>query len=144
MLVLGGFTIGLALGGSFYVGLTRDGSGIRFAKMVYIGIFLAYFVVLIWATVRVFSSYNEWTYEDKKSETYCEYTPFVFAMVILIVNWIYLCLEVSRELLSQRIDNTNRGQIGRVSFMTNTTTNGPQNQEGTVELITNFSLITIS
>ena len=89
MLVLGGFTIGHALGGSFYLGLTRDGE-IRFAKMVYIGTFLAYFIVLIWATVRVFSSYNEWTYEDKKSETYCEYTPFVFAMVVSIVNWILL------------------------------------------------------
>ena len=89
LLVLGGFTVWLALGGAFYVGFTRD-CEIRFAKMVYIGIFLAYFVVLIWATVRVFSSYNEWTYEDKKSETYCEYTPFVFAMVVSIVNWIFL------------------------------------------------------
>ena len=73
-----------------YLLFTRN-RGICFAAMVYIGIFLAYFVVLIWATVRVFSSYNEWTYEDKKSETYCEYTPFVFAMVVSIVNWILLC-----------------------------------------------------
>ena len=36
--------------------------------------------------------------------------------------------------LVERIQNTNRGLIGRVRFMTNTTTNGPQNQEGTVEL----------
>ena len=150
MLVIGGLTLGLAIGDVLYLLFTSgcillvgSGYGIWFAAMGYIGIYLANFGGLIWATLRVFSSYNEWTYEDKKSETYCEYTPFVFAMVILIVNWIYLCLEVSQELLSQRIDNTNRGQIGRVSFMTNTTTNGPQNQEGTVELITNFSLITI-
>ena len=36
--------------------------------------------------------------------------------------------------LVEMIQNTNRGLIGRVRFMTNTTTNGPQNQEGTVEL----------
>ena len=52
-----------------------------------------------------------------------------FLRLIAFVGMIHLGAN-----LLQRIENTNRGRIGRVRFMTNRTTNGPQNQEGTVEL----------
>ena len=133
MLVLGGLTLGFAIGGvlhllfcswscTFLDGSERNGNW--FAAIGYIGIYLAYFGGLIWATVRVFSSYNEWTYEDKKSETYCEYTPFVFAMVMVIVNWIYLSLLIARTYVIQIIQKTQIEAKLDVS----------QNQEGTVEL----------
>ena len=131
MLVLGGLTLGLAIGGVLYLLFTSgcillvgSGYGIWFAAIGYIGIYLAYFGGLIWATVRVFSSYNEWTYEDKKSENYCEYTPFVFAMSMVIVNWIYLSLLIAHTYVIQIIQKTQIEAKLDVS----------QNQEGTVEL----------
>ena len=109
MLVLGGLTLGLAIGGVLYllftcgcIFLVGPDCGIWFAAMGYIGIILAHFGGLIWATVKVFSSYHDWTYEDKTSENYCEYTPFVFAMVVLIVNWILLLVRARCEVTFNR------------------------------------------
>ena len=49
---------------------------------------LAQFGVLIWASVVVFGAYKTWDYEDKSSENFCEYTPFMLAFVILIIKWV--------------------------------------------------------
>ena len=57
---------------------------------------------------------------------------------LIVLNFLrafaFACTIFLGANLLQRIENTNRGRIGRVRFMTNRTTNGPQNQEGTVEL----------
>ena len=49
---------------------------------------LAQFGVQIWASVVVFGAYKTWEYEDISSENFCEYTPFMFAFVILIIQWV--------------------------------------------------------
>ena len=49
---------------------------------------LAYCGVLIWASVVVFGAYKTWEYEDNSSENFCEYTPYMFAFVILIIQWL--------------------------------------------------------
>ena len=49
---------------------------------------LAEFGVQIWASVVVFGAYSTWEYEDKSSENFCEYTPYMFAFVILIIKWV--------------------------------------------------------
>jgi len=47
----------------------------------------AHFCVMIWGSVVVFGQYSQWTYEEKNSEFYCAYTPFMFAFVILVLKW---------------------------------------------------------
>ena len=39
--------------------------------------------------------YSQWTYADneKSSDYYCEYTPFMFAFVILILDWVLIPLS---------------------------------------------------
>ena len=32
--------------------------------------------------------YSTWEYDDKSSEQFCEYTPFMFAFVHLIIQWV--------------------------------------------------------
>ena len=49
---------------------------------------LAQFGVQIWASVVVFGAYSTWEYDDKSSENFCEYTPYMFAFVILIIKWV--------------------------------------------------------
>merc|ERR1711971_1479632 len=49
---------------------------------------LAHFGLMIWGSVVVFGPYSTWTSEDKNSDGYCAQTPFMFAFVILILNWI--------------------------------------------------------
>ena len=49
---------------------------------------LAQFGVQIWASVIVFGAYQTWDCEDKSSENFCEYTPFMLAFVILIIKWV--------------------------------------------------------
>jgi hypothetical protein len=119
LLLLGGLTMGLAIGGVLYllftcgcIFLVGPGCGIWFAAVGYIGIILTHFGGLIWATVKVFSSYNEWTYENKTSETYCEYTPFVFAMIVLIVNWILLLVRARYEVTFNRSTTRTRLEGG--------------------------------
>ena len=34
--------------------------------------------------------YSQWDYVEKTSDHYCAYTPFMFAFVILILQWIFL------------------------------------------------------
>ena len=46
------------------------------------------FVIYIWGSVIIFGVYKDWTYEDKLSETFCEYTPYMFSFVMLILGWI--------------------------------------------------------
>jgi len=51
-----------------------------------------HFCIIIWGSVVVFGQYGQWVYEesDKSSEHYCAYTPFMFAFVMLILQWIFL------------------------------------------------------
>merc|ERR1712223_2237319 len=37
---------------------------------------LAYFIIVIWGSVKVFGAYSTWTQEDETSENYCPGTPF--------------------------------------------------------------------
>ena len=55
---------------------------------------LAQFGVQIWASVVVFGAYKTWEYEDNSSENFCEYTPFMFAFVILIIQWVVFGCQI--------------------------------------------------
>ena len=53
------------------------------------------FVIFIWGSVIVFGPYKEWQYKDNTEETnYCPYTPYMFAFVVLIWNWVFIALRV--------------------------------------------------
>jgi len=41
-------------------------------------------------SVVVFGPDSEWRYENEFSDYYCEYTPFMFAFVMLILEWILI------------------------------------------------------
>ena len=58
---------------------------------------LAQFGVQIWASVVVFGAYKTWEYEDNSSENFCEYTPYMFAFVILIIKWVLLGCQIRLE-----------------------------------------------
>jgi len=51
-------------------------------------------VVLIWGSVVVFGNYADWIYEKAEGavnpEGYCDYTPMMFAFVILIIKWVLM------------------------------------------------------
>ena len=53
------------------------------------------FVISIWGSVIVFGPYQEWTYQEdnKDSVHYCAYTPYMFAFVMLILNWVLSALR---------------------------------------------------
>ena len=53
---------------------------------------IAQFGVQIWASVVVFGAYSTWEYNDKSSEFFCEYVPFMFAFSTLIINWLLLAI----------------------------------------------------
>merc|ERR1719418_100901 len=57
---------------------------------------LTMFAVTIWGSVVVFGPYSEWVYEeaDKSNDNYCEYTPFMFAFVTLILEWVFIPVMV--------------------------------------------------
>merc|ERR1711981_428185 len=58
-----------------------------------VGLVIMEFSILIWGSVVVFGAYKDWTYDVKKySDNYCEYTPMVFAFVILIMKWVSMGL----------------------------------------------------
>ena len=40
-----------------------------------------------------------WTYEDKSADNFCEYTPFKFAFVLLIIWWIFIPILLCCELV---------------------------------------------
>ena len=39
-------------------------------------------------SVVVFGAYSTWTYEEAVDETFCDYTCFMFAFVLLILRWV--------------------------------------------------------
>ena len=47
----------------------------------------------------VFGAYSTWTYEEAVDETFCDYTCFMFAFVLLILRWVKKETPVSFELL---------------------------------------------
>jgi len=57
---------------------------------------LTMFAVNIWGSVVVFGPYSEWVYgeDDKSKENFCEYTPFMFAFVVLILQWVLIPLGI--------------------------------------------------
>ena len=53
--------------------------------------------ILIYGSVVVFGAWSKWTHDikDKNSKNYCDYTPMMFAFIILIVKWVfYPCIFV--------------------------------------------------
>ena len=53
------------------------------------GLVIMEFAILIWGSVQVFGAYKAWTYDPAEySEDFCEYTPMVFAFVVLIMKWV--------------------------------------------------------
>ena len=44
-------------------------------------------VLSIWGSVIIFGPYRKWDYADRENEYYCEYTPYMFAFVMLIIWW---------------------------------------------------------
>jgi len=47
-------------------------------------------VVLIWGSVVVFGNYADWEYEKEDAEGFCDYTPMMFAFVLLIIKWVLM------------------------------------------------------
>lgn len=47
-------------------------------------------VVLIWGSVIVFGNYADWDYEKVDAEGFCDYTPMMFAFVLLIIKWVLM------------------------------------------------------
>ena len=54
------------------------------------------FVIFIWGSVIIFGPYQDWTYngEDKASNHYCAYTPYMFSFVVLILGWVGTAVRV--------------------------------------------------
>ena len=52
------------------------------------------FGVMIWGSIVVFGAYSSWSYDEKDINnndddlSYCPYTPFMLAFVILILEWV--------------------------------------------------------
>ena len=56
---------------------------------------IAAFAIAIWGSVVIFGPYSEWNYEDKEDPKFCEFTPFMFSFVVLILGWILIPLHVA-------------------------------------------------
>ena len=54
-------------------------------------------------------AYSNWEYNDKSPENFCEYTPFMFAFVILILFWVLFGIGIFTECVKGVIKHT--GQI---------------------------------
>ena len=48
-------------------------------------------------SVVVFGAYSTWTYEEPVDETFCDYTCFMFAFVLLILRWVKRHTPVSAK-----------------------------------------------
>ena len=48
-------------------------------------------------SVVVFGAYSTWTYEEAVDETFCDYTCFMFAFVLLILRWVKRDTPVSTK-----------------------------------------------
>ena len=50
------------------------------------------FVLRVQGSVVVFGNYGEWTFNEDEigveGKEFCEYTPFMFAFVLLIIKWV--------------------------------------------------------
>jgi len=62
--------------------------GLNFLSFVTGMMWLADLGLAIWGSVVVFGAYSTWTYEGAVGETYCDYTCFMFAFVLLILRWV--------------------------------------------------------
>jgi len=47
-------------------------------------------ILQIWASVLIFGPYNEWRIEGhvEGSKFFCHETPYMFAFVMIIINWV--------------------------------------------------------
>jgi len=54
-------------------------------------------VVLIWASVEIFGPYKHWHYGDehKNDSNYCAYRPFMMSFIVLILNWVFLAMQLN-------------------------------------------------
>ena len=53
-------------------------------------------VILIWGSVIVFGTYQEWIYDEalRDSEKYCSYTPYMFSFVVFILGWCFAAIRL--------------------------------------------------
>jgi len=73
----------------------KEYCGIGILSLIQTALWIGNLVVIIWGTIVVFGNYSTWTYEAPEEGTptnmdYCDYTPFMFAFVLLILDWIIL------------------------------------------------------
>jgi hypothetical protein len=91
LLIGGGLNFGMTLLKIVAV-LTPSDCDDKFANGVTPFASLFSFGVMIWGSFVVFGAYSSWSYEEKdqdnKDLSYCPYTPFMFAFVILILEWV--------------------------------------------------------
>lgn len=47
-------------------------------------------ILQIWGSILIFGPYNDWLKEgdDPNKENFCHKTPYMFAFVMLIINWV--------------------------------------------------------
>jgi len=67
--------------------------GIGLLTLIRCALYIGDLVVLIWGTIVVFGAYSTWVYNPQEegalhNPNFCEYTPFMFAFVLLILSWI--------------------------------------------------------
>jgi len=67
--------------------------GLNFLSFITGMMWLGDLGLAIWGSVVVFGAYSTWTYDLKaaaKDDTYCDYTCFMFAFVLLILRWLIM------------------------------------------------------
>lgn len=72
----------LIVGGSTYLALAVLALVLPYFR-------LTSFCVLIYGSIVVFSKYATWDYKNPSSATFCAYTPFMFAFLVLIFEWVF-------------------------------------------------------
>jgi len=68
------------------------GTGCCLHWLVQLAVFVTQIVIVIWGFAVIFPAYSTWDYKDDTSLTYCHYTPFMFAFVLLIIQAVFFAL----------------------------------------------------
>ena len=91
LLIGGGLNIGMTLLKWLAV-LTPSDCDDKFVNGLIPVATLFSFCVMIWGSIAVFGPYSSWSYDpkdkDKEDSSYCPYIPFMFAFVILLLEWV--------------------------------------------------------
>jgi len=67
--------------------------GIGLLTLIRYSLHIGDLVILIWGTVVIFGNYATWVYVQEEGTTvhnpnFCEYSPFMFAFVLLVLCWV--------------------------------------------------------